>query len=85
MYNKRAWLNKDDSPSTGSVVAFDGKCLWKDKEIRSTFLSVSDCYVSARITKTDDDTIGDFINKMKTLKNEIILFIEYLEITENNV
>ena len=24
MYSKRVWLNEENSPSTGSVVAFDG-------------------------------------------------------------
>lgn len=81
MYNKRVWLNKDNSSSTGNVVAFDGEVTWKDEKIRSVFLSVSDCSVSARLHKTDDDTIDDFIDKMKLLKNEIELFINHLEAT----
>jgi hypothetical protein len=81
MYNKRIWLNKEDSPSTGNAVAFDGEVIWKGEKIRSTFLSVSDCNVSARLHKTDEDTIGDFIDKMKLLKSEIELFITYLETT----
>jgi hypothetical protein len=81
MYDKRVWLNKDSSPSTGNVVAFDGEVRWKDEKIRSVFLSVSDCNVSARLHKTDEDTIEDFIEKMKLLKDEIGLFIEYLETT----
>lgn len=74
-YNKRTWLNKEESPSTGSVVAFDGEVTWKDEKYRSVFLSVSDCSVSARLHKSD------FINKMKLLKNEIGLFIDHLEAT----
>jgi hypothetical protein len=79
MYNKRTWLNKSDSPSTGSVVAFEGESLWKGKKVNNTFLSVSDCFVSAKLVKTEDDTINDFIDKMKLLKNEISDFIKYLE------
>lgn len=75
-YNKRVWLNKDDSPSTGSVVAFDDKM--KDGT-QCTFLSVSDCNNSIRLHTTPDDTIEDFIDKMKLLKSEIGLFIDYLE------
>jgi hypothetical protein len=81
MYNKRTWLNKNNSPSTGNVVAFDGEVTWRDEKIRSIFLSVSDCSVSARLHKTDDDTIEDFIDKMRLFKNEIGLFIEHLETT----
>lgn len=81
MYNKRTWLNKEDSPSTGNVIAFDGKSLWRNKEVDNTFLVVSDCFVSAKLSKTDDDSIGDFIYKIKLLRNEIDLFINYLEKT----
>lgn len=79
MYNKRTWLNKDNSPSTGNVVAFEGEVLWKGEKIQSMFLSVSDCNVSARLHKTDEDTPQDFIDKMKLLRNEIDLFICHLE------
>lgn len=82
MYNKRTWLNKNDSPSTGNVVAFDGDVTWRDEKIRSTFLSVSDCSVSARLHKFQDDTIDDFIDKMKLLKEEIELFINYLTVSK---
>lgn len=79
MYNKRTWLNPDNSASVGNIVAFDGETTWKDKKIRNTFLSISDCSVSIRLHKTDDDNINEFINKLKLLKNEIDLFINHLE------
>lgn len=81
MYNKRTWLNKPGSPSTGNVVAFDGLTTWKGESVRNTFLSVSDCNNSIRLHKIDDDSIEDFINKMKLLNDEIGLFIDYLEST----
>lgn len=77
-YNKRTWLNKEDSPSIGNVVAFDGETIWKGEKYRNTFLSISDCAVSARLHKTEDDTIDDFIDKMKLLRNEIDEFIKHL-------
>lgn len=82
MYNKRTWLNKQDSPSTGSVVAFDGEVKSENEKYRSTFLSVSDCFNSAKLHKADYDSMEDFIYKMKTLRNVIDSFIEYLETTE---
>lgn len=78
-YSKKVWLNKSESPSMGSVVAFDGYNLWRGKKIRNTFLAVSDCFVIATLRKTEDDTTEDFIDKMKVLKNEIELFINHLE------
>jgi len=79
MYNKRTWLNKDNSPSTGNVVAFEGDVLWRGEKIQSAFLSISDCNDIVRLHKTDEDTMEDFINKMTVLRNEIDLFIEYLK------
>ncbi len=80
-YNRRTWLNKKGSPSTGNVVAFDGEVMWHGEKYRSMFLSISDCAVSVRLHKTDDDTVEDFIDKMKLLRDEIDCFIEYLENT----
>lgn len=78
-YNKREWLNKADSPSTGNVVAFDGAVKWKDEYIRRTFLQVSDCNQSIRLHITEDDTTQDFIDKMVKLRDTIGEFIEYLK------
>lgn len=78
-YNKRTWLNGEFSPSTGNVVAFDGETTWRGKKYRNTFLQVSDCSFSARLHKCDDDSIEDFICKMKLLRSEIDLFINHLE------
>lgn len=79
MYNKRTWLNKPNSPSTGNVAAFDCFTTWKGQSERNTFLSVSDYNNSIRLHPTEDDSIGDFVDKMKLLRNEIGLFIDYLE------
>lgn len=79
-YNNRCWLNGDDSPSTGSLVAFDG--MVKDRageEFRSTFLQVSDCFTKVKLHKASYDTIDDFIHKMKRMRIVIDEFIEHLE------
>lgn len=79
MYNKRTWLNKEDSPSTGNIVCFDGTTTYHDKEYRNTFLQISDCSWSVRLHKTEDDNITDFVEKIKLLRKEIDNFIQYLE------
>lgn len=78
-YNKRTWLNRDTSPSTGNVVCFDGNITWHGEVIRNTFLQISDCNWAVRLHKTEDDTIEDFIEKMKLLRNELNEFISHLE------
>ena len=78
MYNCRTWLNPTSSDSTGSVVAFDGKVTYGDHLVDSTFLEIADCRNKIRLHLTSDDTREDFIQKMKILRTEIDLFIEYL-------
>lgn len=77
-YNKRTWLNKDDSPSLGSVVAFDGEVKYSDATERTTFLAISDCSKTVKLIKNTEN-IEDFTEKMKLLKSEIELFINHLE------
>jgi hypothetical protein len=79
-YNKRTWLNKSDSPSLGSVVAFDGEVKYRDGTERTTFLAISDCSKTIKLIKNTED-IEDFTEKMKLLKQEIELFINHLEQT----
>lgn len=77
-YNKRTWLNKQDSPSLGSVVAFDGYVAYSDGSDRYTFLAVSDCHKTVRLAQNTESRL-DFIDKMKLLRNDIDLFINHLE------
>ncbi len=78
MYNKRTWLNKENSPSLGSIVAFDGDVEYSAGVERTIFLAISDCRYTIKIIK-NTEKVEDFINKMKVLKNEIELFINHLE------
>ena len=76
-YNKRTWLNKDDSPSLGSVVAFDAYVKYSDTTERTTFLAISDCSKTIKLIKNTEN-IEDFIEKMERLKHEVDLFINHL-------
>lgn len=78
-YNKRTWLNKESSPLTGNVICFDGYTTWHGEKMRNTFLQISDCSWSIRLHKTEDDSITDFIDKLKLLNSEISSFITHLE------
>lgn len=78
-YKTEKWLNKPTSPSTGSVVCFDGDTSWHGEVIRNTFLQISDCSWSIRLHKVEDDNLQDFIDKMKLLRGEIDKFINHLE------
>lgn len=79
-YSKRIWLNPESSSSTGSFVAFHGKTLWGDNQIEDeTFIELADCRSKIRLHKKFEDSIDDFINKLKLLNYEIDNFIKFLE------
>lgn len=79
IYNKRTWLNKTSSSFTGNVVCFDGNIVYHGKTIRNMFLSVSDCKNSVRLHKAEDDSVTDFVDKLKLLRDELNAFILHLE------
>lgn len=84
-YNKRIWLNSNESDSTGSMVAYDGRVKdFEGKEYNETFLEIADCKSKIRLHITSDDTRDDFINKMKLMRGEIDQFIIHLEGTKLN-
>ena len=78
-YCKRMWLNKDESPSTGEIVVFDGMVKDEDSEYRTTFCQIGDCFEKVKLHKADYDSMDDFIEKMKLMRDVIDGFIEHLE------
>jgi hypothetical protein len=79
-YSKRVWLNKGDSPSTGSVVAYHGPMKWsKGQEEMAAFLEVADCHDKVRLHCTPSDTMGEFVQKMELLRDTIDQFINHLK------
>lgn len=79
-YNKRVWLNTDDSHFTGSMVCHDGVVSNQGKPAaRYTFVEFSDCHKKSRIHKDDNLDMKDFINKLKLVRLELELFISHLE------
>ena len=78
-YNKRTWLNSEESSSTSSIICFDGNVEYSDKVYRDTFLKIYDCKNSITIHNKEMESIENFTSKLKLLKEEIELFINHLE------
>lgn len=77
-YNRRIWLNSENSRSTGSVVCFDGKTEFSDGVDRDSFIEISDCHGKVRLHKSSDDSVAEFIQKLSVMRNEIDCFINHL-------
>ncbi len=71
-------LNPINHPSTGHVVAYDGKSPWKKGE-KYTYLEVSDCQNTIRLHLCRTDNIQSFVKKLKILHKVIGKFIAHLE------
>ena len=78
-FKTEKWLNPINSPSTGSVVCYDGMTDFSDGLGRNAFLQISDCHNIIRLHKCYADTVGDFVKKLRILRNEIDTFIKHLE------
>jgi len=85
-YSKREWLNKPESRSTGSVVAFDGYVDYGDGNglERTMFLEIADCHCKTKLHKTNYDTVDDFIQKIELLQENIEQFINYLKLNRDS-
>lgn len=79
MYSKRLWLNNEDSPQTGSVVAYRGKMMFGGDIKMTAFLEISDCHNKSRLHVSPMDTMQDYIIKMEKLRDFVSDYIDYLK------
>jgi len=79
-YNKRFWLNNEDSEATGSVVAFEGIVeRWKDRIELATFLEIADCNNKIVLHQLPSDNREEFIQKMRLLSKVVTEFADFLD------
>jgi len=83
IYNERTWLNDMDSPSTGSIVCFQGLANWledgSDKRAIHTFVEIGDCHQEIRIHRSRFDSDEVYIEKLEKMRNVLDDFIEFLK------
>jgi hypothetical protein len=83
MYNKRVWVNPEDSPSTGYILAYHGPAHWvasKDGERRlESFFEVAYCQQKARLNKCNFDSMDEFIQKIEMVRDAAAEFAFYLK------
>jgi hypothetical protein len=77
---RREFLNDEDSPFTGTAVAYDGPDPW-DMDDTDTFLEVGDCHNKVRLHESTLEGRGHYIQKLKTLRAVVDDFIRHLERT----
>lgn len=66
-YKSEQWLNKENSPSTGSIVCFDGDVEYTEGLEPCVFVEIADCHQKVRLHKSHTDTTEEFIDKIDSM------------------
>lgn len=78
-YNTRTFLNPSTSPSTGSIICYDGETTFHNETERNMFVEIADCRNKVRIHKCLEDSPKQFLDKVKLMRDELNNFIKHLE------
>lgn len=79
-YKSVTQLNSDNSPSTGSLVCYDGDIEYSDDgEQPCVFVEIADCNGKVRLHQAHTDTTEEFINKLNLMIAELTKFRNHLE------
>ncbi len=77
-FKSETWLNPPESPSTGSMVCYDGDVEYSEGEFPCVFIEISDCHQKIRLHMAHTDTMVDFINKIEKMQNALKNFRNHL-------
>ena len=86
-YNRRVWLNSIESSMTGSMVLCDVTFYVDGEDDVYQFIEISDCHHKVRLhaDKSDSNPTKSFMNKLKTMRDELDLFINHLSNSESTI
>lgn len=80
-YKSVMQLNPDNSPSTGSIVCYDGDIEYSDDGVQPcVFVEIADCRQKVRLHRTHTDATKDFLSKIDLMINELKKFRNHLEL-----
>lgn len=77
-YKSETWLNTQDSPSTGSIVCYDGDIEYTEGESPCVFIEIADCHGKIRLHLSHTDEPTQFIDKIDKMINSLERFREHL-------
>lgn len=78
-FKSEVWLNKEVSPSTGSIVCYDGDVEYSDDGVSPcTFVEIADCQSKVRLHQSHTDTTEEFIDKIDKMISSLTKFRAHL-------
>lgn len=79
-YKSVTQLNPSYSPSTGSIVCYDGDIEYSDDgEQPCVFVEIADCHQKVRLHQAHTDTPQEFIDKIDRMITKLTQFRNHLE------
>lgn len=79
-YKSVTQLNPDDSPSTESIVCYDGDIEYSDDGVQpSVFVEIADCHGKVRLHQAHTDTTKEFVEKIDLMIIALNHFRNHLE------
>lgn len=83
-FKSEIWLNKENSPSTGSIVCFDGNVEYTEGLEPCIFVEIADCHNKVRLHKAHTDTTEEFIGKIDLMIASLKRFKNHLSVKSPN-
>lgn len=77
-YKSEKSLNPLDSPSTGSMVCYDGDIEYTEGTEPCVFIEIADCHQKIRLHQSHTDTTAQFIDKIDAIISQLKMFRTHL-------
>lgn len=77
-FKSEKWLNKENSPSTGSIVCYDGDVEYTEGVSPCVFIEIADCHQKVRLHMAHTDSMEEFIDKIDLMCNALKVFKNHL-------
>lgn len=80
VWSKKEFLTPEGEVSTSAVCSFAGKTKWREDlpAFDNYLLEISDCNHKARLHKTEEMTVEEWVKQIVKLRNHINSYLDYL-------
>jgi hypothetical protein len=80
-WSKKEFLTPEGEVSTSSVCSFAGKTKWREDlpAFDNYFLEVANCHHKARLHKTEEMTVDEWIMQLTKLRDHVDSYLTFLQ------
>ncbi len=79
-WGKKEFLTPEDEPSTSTICSFAGKTKWREDlpPFDNYSLAISDCKDTAKLHKTEEMSVSEWIQQVEKLRDHIDAYLNFL-------